>query len=136
MLIGLYPASCAAILFGTLAAGGVGIAAQPRADSTVLEIIERTQSDTQPPVHTACYSHPQGREMIGPAGISPDAGRTWIPFTPTPDFAAGLPHGYRRVPFPAALDPRSGRIVMVYNALDTPGLDPKIHEPPASLNSY
>jgi hypothetical protein len=84
----------------------------------------------------ACYSHPQGRELIGPAGISSDAGRTWKPFTPTPDFAAGLPHGYRRVLFPAVLDRLSGRIVMVYNSLDTPGLDPKIKEPPAAQNSY
>lgn len=74
--------------------------------------------------------------MIGPAGISPDAGRTWKPFTPAPDFAAGLPHGYRRNLFPAVLDPRSGRTVNVYNALDTPGLDPTIKEPPVALNSY
>ena len=44
--------------------------------------------------------------------------------------------GYRRNPFPSVVDPRSERIVMVYNALDTPGLDPNIKEPPAAQNSY
>ena len=33
--------------------------------------------------------------MIGPAGISPDGGRTWSSFKPTPDFNADLPFGYR-----------------------------------------
>jgi hypothetical protein len=47
-----------------------------------------------------------------------------------------LPHGYRRELFPSVIDPRSGRIVNVYNALDTPGLDPSIVEPPLALNSY
>ncbi len=123
-------------LAAALAATGVGTGAEPRAGIAVLEVVERSHSDTQPPVHTASYSHPQGREMIGPAGISEDGGHNWKPFAPTPDFSAGLPHGYRRDPFPAVLDLRSGRIAMVYNALDTPGLDPKIKEPPAAQNSY
>jgi hypothetical protein len=84
----------------------------------------------------AYYSDPTGHELIGAAGISPDAGQTWKPFAPMPDFAASLPHGYRRDPRPALLNPRSGRIVMVYNAMDTPGLDPHIKEPPTALKSY
>lgn len=34
------------------------------------------------------------------------------------------------------LDANSGRIVTIANALDTPGLDPKIEEPPIALESY
>jgi hypothetical protein len=120
----------------TLGAGNPGIANKARAVAAILDIVERTQSDTEPPLHMASFSRPKGREMIGPVGISVDAGRTWKPFISTPDFAAGLPDGYRRDPFPAVLDPRSGRIANIYNALDTPGLDPKIKEPPVALNSY
>jgi hypothetical protein len=119
-----------------IAANSAGIGAEARAEDAILEIVEHAQSNAQPPIHTAIYSHSKGREMIGPAGISADDGRSWKPFTPTPDFAAGLPHGYRRDARPAVLDPRTGQIIMVYNALDTPGLDPNTKEPPAALNSY
>ncbi len=110
--------------------------ASPPPPYAKLEIIEQTHSETEPPIHMACYSHHFGSEMIGPAGISPDARRTWTPFIITPDFSAGLPNGYRRTPFPSVIDPHSGRIVQVYNALDTPGLDPKIFEPPVAQKSY
>jgi hypothetical protein len=127
-----------AMRWAMVAAGAAGIlvCTADAADFAPVEIVERAPSDTEPPIHMACYTHASGLAMIGPAGISPDAGRTWKPYTQTPDFTAGLPHGYRREPFPSVIDPKSGRIVNVYNALDTPGLDPNIIEPPIALNSY
>lgn len=101
-----------------------------------VHIVKRTHLHDEPPIHMAYPTQLEGREMIGPAGISQDAGRTWKKFQPTPDFTADLPYGYRRESFPAVLDPKSGRIVMVYNALDTPGVDPKTIEPPIALKSY
>jgi hypothetical protein len=53
-----------------------------------------------------------------------------------PDFIAGLPHGYRREPCTWVLDPVTGRMLTVVNALDTPGLDPKAHEPRVALQTY
>jgi hypothetical protein len=53
-----------------------------------------------------------------------------------PDFVSGLPHGYRRNPVKSALDPFTGRLITMINALDTPGLDPKVHEPPVAQQTY
>ena len=53
-----------------------------------------------------------------------------------PDFATGLPHGYLREQCTWALDPVTDRLLTVVNALDTPGLDPKAHEPRVALQSY
>ncbi|MBI2825506.1 MAG: exo-alpha-sialidase [Planctomycetia bacterium] len=123
--------------------------ARPASTFKPLKVVDRVHSDDRPMIHEAYFTRPTGLEMIGQAGISQtgselvgkgglsqDGGRTWMPFTPTPDFTAGIPHGYRREPFPAVCDPHTGRIVLVYNALDTPGLDPALVEPPISYASY
>lgn len=102
-----------------------------------LRIVERSQSDEQPPIYHAFYSTPTGLELIGPKAISGDAGRTWKPFQASPDFSTGLPYGYRRdETFPSVVDTNNGRMVKVYNALDTPGVDPKIVEPRIRLKEF
>jgi hypothetical protein len=53
-----------------------------------------------------------------------------------PDFISGLPHGYRRNPVTSTLDPSTGRLITIINALDTPGLDPTVHEPPVAQETY
>src|SRR5437870_1615696 len=123
-------------LAAALGTGASAIANEPGGGLPAFEIVSRTQSEKEPPVHMACYSRLMGPEMIGPSGISPDGGRTWKLFNSTPDFAANLPLGFRRATFPSVLDPSSARLVNVYNALDTPGLDPTIAEPKMALHSY
>jgi hypothetical protein len=101
-----------------------------------LTLVDPVISPTHPGFYSAYYTQPTGLEMIGPYGLSSDAGRTWSSFAPTPDFSVGLPYGYQRNPFPGVVDPISGRIVMLFNALDTPGLDPNEIEPPIAEKAY
>ncbi|MCC6124056.1 MAG: DUF4838 domain-containing protein [Pirellulales bacterium] len=130
--------ACSIVFFGMgfFSAGDSLPAQEPLQTSQRLKILDKKSLDAEPPIYTACYSHPSGVEMIGLAHLSSDGGQTWKPFTTTPDFTSGLPYGYRREPFPPVLDPRTGKIAMVYNALDTPGLDPNLVEPPIALKSY
>ena len=111
-------------------------AAEPSERFAPLRIVETVASDNEPPLYLAYYSRPSGLEMLGPSGLSDDGGRNWKPFTATPDFSANLPYGYRREPHPGVLDPKTARILTVFNALDTPGVDPNIVEPPIAQNSY
>ncbi len=53
-----------------------------------------------------------------------------------PDFVSILPHGYRRQPATSGLDPLTGRLITLFNALDTPGLDPSIREPRVAQETY
>jgi hypothetical protein len=91
---------------------------------------------TQPPLYGAIYAEPKGLRLVSGGYVSDDNGRRWIEFQATPDFAAGLPFGYRRERGTAVLDSRDGRLLVLFNSLDTPGLDPKAIEPPISLNEY
>lgn len=59
-----------------------------------LTVLECVRSESAPPIHLAYYTRPTGLEMMGPADLSHDGGRIWEPFTPPPDFSAGLPCGY------------------------------------------
>ena len=69
--------------------------------------------------------------------ISHDNGRTWEESPVTPDITANLPDGYRRY-FSCAstLDPRSGRLIFPISAMDTLGLNPKLHEPTRAVSNY
>jgi hypothetical protein len=84
----------------------------------------------------AMYPELTGLRLIGYYQVSEDNGRTWAPWTPTPDFVATLPQGYRRESFPPVLDPHTGRLLQVFNAMDTPGLDPTLIEPAIAANTY
>src|SRR5205814_1508094 len=96
----------------------------------------RTVSSNEPPFYGAVYAEPSGLRLMGRSQVSEENGRTWTPFTAKPDFMSGLTYGYRRETMTSACDPRTGRLLIIVNALDTPGLDPKAHEPPLAQQSY
>ncbi len=88
------------------------------------------------PLANGVYLKRKGTELLAAGGYSPDNGRTWRAFVPQPDFDGKLPAGYRREPHPLFVDPSNGRVVMVLNSMDTPGLDPKLIEPSIALKTY
>jgi hypothetical protein len=114
------------------------ILAEQTGESSTLRIVSRVVTKESPAVHGALHAERTGLRMVNVnvGRVSQDNGRTWQSFAPKPDYRAGLPHGYRRDPVTSVLDPNTGRIVTIVNALDTPGLDPKIEEPPIALETY
>ena len=106
------------------------------ADASRLTLKSRQKLEARSPLTNACYVSPTGLALIAKGGASPDNGRTWIPLKPTPDFDSALPHGYRREGHPPFYDAVTGRMVLIVNSMDTPGLDPNVEEPPAALKTY
>ncbi|MCX6994200.1 MAG: sialidase family protein [Kiritimatiellaeota bacterium] len=100
----------------------------------VLKSVEHPSASS--PLSGASYLKCAGVEMVRNGGSSPDNGRTWKNLPPNPDFDGKLPHGYRREKMPPFVDPENGRIVSIVASMDTPGLDPKIIEPPVALETY
>ena len=84
----------------------------------------------------ASYAEATGVRLASPDHASDDNGKTWSASSAKPDFAAGLPYGFRREPAGMVVDPKNGRLLSIYNALDTPGVDPNAVEPPIALNEY
>lgn len=120
---------------------GKATAAEPArlntaANSPALRIVSRTISSNAASFHNAIYVRPEGGWLRAGANFSEDHGRTWRVRPVTPDFAAGLPHGYRREPVTSLLDSAHSRFLTIVNALDTPGLDPNLIEPPVALETY
>lgn len=113
-------------------------AGEERQESSRLRVISRAVTEAQPGFHGAIYAERTGDRLVNPSAtmVSQDNGRSWTRVAPKPDFSAGLPHGYRRDPVTAVLDTKHGRLLTIVNALDTPGLDPKIEEPPIALKTY
>lgn len=105
-------------------------------NTTCLGIVSRNVTTNKPGFLSAAYARPRGVRLVGPTTVSDDNGRTWSPLVVKPDFTANLPHGYRREPGTAVCDPRTGRFVALFNALDTPGLDPNAIEPPIAQETY
>lgn len=101
-----------------------------------MRIVSRETTSGVAPFHRAVYAELNGARILGSSQVSDDNGRTWAPWIQKPDFAVELPHGYRRSPVTSAVDPRTGRLLTVLNALDTPGLDPKLNEPPIAQSNY
>jgi hypothetical protein len=99
-------------------------------------IISREVGAAKPNHHLALYAEAQGGRLLAHNYVSEDNGKNWKIFQGTPNFAAGLPYGYRRSPNTGVLDPATGRLLLMINALDTPGLDPKTNEPPIAQNEY
>ena len=106
------------------------------ASPSVLRIVSRTISVEQPGFHNAVYVGQKGLHLRSGDTFSTDNGRSWNKSPMTPDYASGLPHGYRRNGVTSLYDPASKSFLTLVNALDTPGLDPKIHEPPAALENW
>lgn len=123
-----------AVIVASLTAGPCCLAQE--AAMSPLALTSKTLLDATSPLMHASYLRPEGLELVKVGGYSPDNGRTWERFTPTPDFDGGLPHGYRRGRLPVFCDPVTGNVMGVVNSLDTPGLDPTISEPPIALEKY
>jgi len=120
------------------AAGAVNSAPREGADETmnVIKLESKTMLDAMSPYAGAIYQHSTGLSMIGPKGYSADNGQTWEAFTPGPDFDSALPKGYRRGKHAPWLDPVEDRILVLVNSMDTPHVDPTIHEPPEAMETY
>lgn len=101
-----------------------------------LSIMSRVVTTNQPGWLGAVYAEPRGQRLVAPAKVSDDNGRSWSPLVWRPDFAADLPPGFRREPVTAVCDHRTRRFVTLFNALDTPGLDPNAIEPPIAQQTY
>jgi len=93
------------------------------------EIPEMYAFTDKPGFYNSIYVNNSGTCLRSTNKFSEDNGKSWILYPVKPDFLAELPHGYRRTPVTAILDPNTGWIVSFINSLDTPGLDPKVHEP-------
>src|ERR1051325_2505310 len=132
LLLKVAGVACAVLL----AEGAAGAAHGLRASNTQRELVSRAISTNQPAWYGAVYAERKGLRLLGRTSFSEDNGRTWAPFTWRPDFSATLPYGYRRDPITGVCDPRSGRLIVLFNALDTPGLDPKAHEPAIAQRTY
>ncbi|OQC63521.1 MAG: hypothetical protein BWX48_03159 [Verrucomicrobia bacterium ADurb.Bin006] len=109
---------------------------QPRAEIPALQIISRVVRTNRPGFLSAIYAEPKGVRLFGFHSVSDDNGRGWSPLVWQPDFTANLPHGYRREPVTAVLDPHTDRLLVLLNSLDTPGLDPNAIEPPIAQETY
>lgn len=122
------------LVFIWLAVETIPVAAA--AKTPALRIVSREVTTNASPFHSAIYVERSGSRLRAGANLSNDHGQTWRAAPMTPDFAAGLPHGYRREPVTSLCDPKTGRFLTIVNALDTPGLDPDIIEPPIALETY
>jgi len=80
---------------------------QPRAEIPALQIISRVVRTNRPGFLSAIYAEPKGVRLFGFHSVSDDNGRGWSPLVWQPDFTANLPHGYRREPVTAVLDPHT-----------------------------
>ncbi|MGD0259042.1 MAG: sialidase family protein [Verrucomicrobiota bacterium] len=127
-----------ALCFGLLLPGVRSAAATeqgPEASSS-LRVVSRSLAANAPGCHNAVYLQQTGACLRSGDNISLNNGHTWTTVPMQPDFVSGLPHGYRRTPVTSVLDPFTGRLITIINAMDTPGLDPTVHEPPVALETF
>ena len=101
-----------------------------------LRLTSRIVSTDQPGFYNAIYADRKDGRLLSPTKVSEDNGVSWDPLVWKPDFTEGLPNGYRRAPLTAVRDSNAGAIMMVCNAMDTPGLNPLVKEPPIAQKSY
>ncbi len=101
-----------------------------------IRVVSRQITDEMPGFYHAVYPEPVGFRLRADARTSEDNGRSWKTELPKPDFNADLVFGYRRNEITSLLNPAAGAFLTIVNALDTPGLDPRAHEPPIALNTY
>jgi hypothetical protein len=104
--------------------------------SSSVRLISRSLTPKVPGWYNAVYLEQTGANLRSGDNVSTNNGRTWKAELMQPDFVSGLPHGYRRDPVTSALDPFTGRLITILNALDTPGLDPTLNEPPVAQETY
>ncbi|PWU14450.1 MAG: hypothetical protein C5B50_17265 [Verrucomicrobia bacterium] len=101
-----------------------------------LRIVSRSVSSNQPAFYGAISVESKGIRLLGKGQSSDNNGRSWSPNGSKQELSSGLPYGYRREPVSSTCDPRTGWLLTVINALDTPGLDPKVSEPPLAQRNY
>lgn len=101
-----------------------------------LRIVSRTISSERSGFYNAVYLGKSGFQLRSGDHISVDNGHSWKRSPMTPNFDKGLPYGYRRNETTSLFDPAAQSLLTIVNALDTPGLDPKIHEPPVALENW
>ena len=118
--------------------GCLGQAPQPATGParSPLRLVSRVISPEMPGLYNAVYAERTGLRLRSGDRFSTDNGRQWQTEAMKPDYSSGLPAGYRRNPVTAALDPASGSLLAIINAMDTAGLDPKIFEPPVAQQTY
>jgi hypothetical protein len=108
----------------------------PPETSSSLRLVSRVLSAETPGFYNSLYTERSGFRLRSGGQLSSDNGRHWENKPMTPDFREGLPPGYRRDLVTAALDPSTGGLVAIVNAMDTRGLDPKINEPRVAQQTY
>jgi hypothetical protein len=99
-------------------------------------IISRNVSTEMPGFYGSIYVEKKGFSLRSEDLISNNNGKTWSKSPMKPDFTLGLPGGYRRNPVTSVLDPNTGRIITIVNAIDIKDLDPTIGEPPVAQKTY
>lgn len=127
-----------AVLCGTLvmtAAVDTTVSASDAATPCVT-VVQREISAAASPYYGAIYADRTDNRLISSSRQSDDNGESWKPLRSQRSLAQGLPHGYRRNPVTALLDPRNNRVLWIVNALDTPDLDPRTAEPPIAQKTY
>jgi hypothetical protein len=128
------PALCLALMVPVVCSAAA--AEQGSEASSSLRLVSRSLTPHVPGYYNAVYLQQTDYRLRSGDNVSTNNGRTWKPKLMQPDFVSGLPHGYRRIPVTSALDPFTGRLIAIINALDTPGLDPTVHEPPVAQETY
>ena len=98
-------------------------------EGSALTLKRKALREEMSPLSGAIYQKATGVAMIKHGAYSPDNGRTWEEIEATPDFDSDLPYGFRRTPHTPWRDPVNGNIMVLLNCMDTPGKDPKAHEP-------
>jgi lysophospholipase L1-like esterase len=108
----------------------------PIGSQPCLRVVSREVFTNQTPFLGALYAEPKGLRLISASAASDDNGQAWTPQAFRPDLKDSLPYGYRRDPVTSVCDRRTGQLLTILNALDTPGLDPKLVEPAVAQNTY
>lgn len=111
----------------------------PQADQATSNhprIISRIITAEKPKTHGSIYLENTGYKLRSGDFLSNDNGRNWYYSPMKPDPMSGLPYGFRRNPISSVVDPNTGNLITIVNALDVKDLDPTINEPPIALNTY
>lgn len=106
---------------------GADLSSEPARPEITLK--EKSVLAEPSPLRAAFYVRPTGTEMMTYGARSTDNGRTWSQQPPKPDFSAGLPDNFRRMPYPGFVDPVNGALLTVILAMDRADVDKSIEEP-------
>lgn len=130
--------SMAVRLCGAVVVAGTALTTLFASDGATpcVTVVHREISAAASPYYGAIYADRTDNRLISSSRQSDDNGESWHPLESQTLLAKGLPHGYRRSPVTALLDPHNNWVLWIVNALDTPGLDPQAVEPPIAQETY